>query len=208
MLGGLLAVPFPAASHAQAPRIYSRKEWQAVPPLKATTILARRPDTIVVHHMNFPNSMDFSLEHAFALSRDCQKLHMKKRKWSDTGQQLTISRGGFVMEGRSGSLKALAKGRHALGAHAKGWNERAIGIEIEGTYNQEMPPVAQHAALVNTLAWLCEKYDLNPWGAIVGHRDVSLPGAKQTDCPGHMFYAALDAIRTEVAAQRPSREVR
>ena len=33
---------------------------------------------------------------------------MQTNGWDDIGEQLTISRGGYVMEGRAGSLNAIA----------------------------------------------------------------------------------------------------
>src|SRR3954462_15374811 len=96
------------AGAATAPRVYTRAEWGARPPTSPATII-KAPDHLVVHHMAFPNSTHYSLAHAFQLSRDCQNLHMDTNGWSDTGQQLTISRGGYVMEGRNRSLEAIGK---------------------------------------------------------------------------------------------------
>jgi hypothetical protein len=71
---------------------------------------------------------DVSLEHAFQDSRDIQNLHMDTNGWSDTGQQLTIGRGGFVMEGGNRSLEAIGADEvaSALGLRAA---ERATGFQ-------------------------------------------------------------------------------
>jgi hypothetical protein len=188
-----LTRPRPAGA-ASAPRIYTRAEWGARPPTSPATII-RAPDHLVVHHMAFPNSTDYSLAHAFQLSRDCQNLHMDTNGWSDTGQQLTISRGGYVMEGRNRSLEAIGKGANVLGAQVANENGHTLGIENEGTYITELPPAALWNALVTTLAWLCDDYGLDPHSSIVGHRDYNAT----TQCPGDALYARLPQLRDDVA---------
>lgn len=194
--GGLallgVARPGPARA-ATAPRVYTRAEWGARPPTVAATIISA-PDHLVVHHTAFPNSTDYSLDHAFQLSRDIQNLHMDTNGWSDTGQQLTISRGGYVMEGRNRSLEAIGKGANVMGAQVAGENDHTLGIENEGTYITELPTDALWQSLVQTLAWLCGDYGLDPHVAIVGHRDYNV-----TQCPGDALYAKLPQLRDEVA---------
>jgi hypothetical protein len=160
----------------------------------ATAQIIAAPDHLVVHHMAFPNSTDYSLSHAFQLSRDCQDLHMDTNGWSDTGQQLTISRGGYVMEGRNRSLEAIGKGANVMGAQTANNNGHTLGIENEGTYTSVLPPAALWNALVHTLAWLCDDYGLDPHASIVGHRDYVA-----TQCPGDALYAKLPQLRNDVA---------
>jgi hypothetical protein len=183
----------PWARAAGAPHVYTRAEWGARPPTATAQIIAA-PDHLVVHHMAFPNSTDYSLAHAFQLSRDCQDLHMDTNGWSDTGQQLTISRGGYVMEGRNRSLEAIGKGANVMGAQTANNNGHTLGIENEGTYTSVLPPAALWNALVKTLAWLCDDYGLDPHASIVGHRDYVA-----TQCPGDALYAKLPQLRNDVA---------
>lgn len=187
-----LAHPNLAGAYTK-PLIYTRAEWGARPPTSPAQIIAA-PDHLVVHHMAFPNSTDYSLAHAFQLSRDCQDLHMDTNGWSDTGQQLTISRGGYVMEGRNRSLEAIGKGANVLGAQTANNNSHTLGIENEGTYTSVLPPAALWNALVQTLAWLCDDYGLDPHISIVGHRDYNV-----TQCPGDALYAKLPDLRNDVA---------
>jgi hypothetical protein len=182
-----------SAHAAAAPHVYTRAEWGARPPTSAAEIIAA-PDHLVVHHMAFPNSTDYSLTHAFQLSRDCQDLHMDTNGWADTGQQLTISRGGYVMEGRNRSLEAIGKGANVMGAQVANENGHTLGIENEGTYTSVLPPTALWNSLVQTLAWLCADYGLDPHTAIVGHRDYN-----NTECPGDALYAKLPNLRNDVA---------
>jgi N-acetylmuramoyl-L-alanine amidase len=188
-----LTRPRPARA-VTAPRVYTRAEWAARPPTSPAQII-HAPDHLVVHHMAFPNSTDYSLSHAFQLSRDCQDLHMDTNGWSDTGQQLTISRGGYVMEGRNRSIEAIGKGANVMGAQVANENGHTLGIENEGTYISVLPPAALWNSLVRTLAWLCDDYGLDPHAAIVGHRDYN----PTTQCPGDALYAKLPQLRNEVA---------
>ncbi|MEU5880955.1 peptidoglycan recognition family protein [Spirillospora sp. NPDC047279] len=176
------------------PRVHTRREWGARKPRKATKILKRVPDRIIVHHTATPNTRDYSLAHAYRLSRDIQRFHMRSRKWNDTGQQLTISRGGHVMEGRDGSLAAILSGRHVLGAQALHHNDHTIGIENEGNYMRAPVPGSLWTSLVTVCAWLCAEYRLDPNRAIVGHRDYG-----KTSCPGDVLYARLPELRRAVA---------
>ncbi|WP_245667311.1 peptidoglycan recognition protein family protein [Actinomadura macra] len=194
-----LAEEFPAAGQesrftADAPRVHTRADWKARPPRRPVTVLDRPPDRIIVHHTDTANSDDRSIAHAYALSRYIQNFHMDKRNWDDTGQQLTIGRAGLVMEGRNQSLKAIKSGRHAVGAQVLHHNEHTIGIENEGSYMQKEVPDLLWGSLVEVCVWLCRAYDLEPSGAIVGHRDYN-----KTACPGDVLYARLPELRRSVA---------
>ncbi|QXJ26647.1 N-acetylmuramoyl-L-alanine amidase [Actinomadura graeca] len=179
---------------ADAPRVHTRADWKAKPPRRPATVLDRPPDRIIVHHTDTVNSDDRSITHAYALSRYIQDFHMGKRNWDDAGQQLTISRGGIVMEGRNRTLKAIKAGRLVVGAQVLHHNEHTIGIENEGSYMQKEVPELLWDSLVEVCVWLCRAYDLEPSDAIVGHRDYN-----RTACPGDVLYARLPELRRSVA---------
>lgn len=181
---------------ADAPHVYTREQWNARPPRRPAKVLNRPPDHIVVHHTATANSKNRSLAHAFALSRFIQDFHMNKNGWDDTGQQLTISRGGIVMEGRNRSLKAIRADDLAVGAQVLHHNEHTIGIENEGTYTKRAVPRRLWDSLLEVCVWLCQAYDLDPSNAIVGHRDYN-----RTACPGDVLYARLPELRRSVAAR-------
>ncbi|MEV1285521.1 peptidoglycan recognition family protein [Micromonospora sp. NPDC049679] len=194
LIGGLLR-PDPAHAAATPPRVYTRAEWNARPPTGAIRYLDRQPDHIVVHHTAGENTTDYSLAAAFRHSHWIQDLHMDRNGWIDSGQQLTISRGGYVMEGRSLSLRAITEGQHVSGAQTANHNDHTIGIENEGIYVSAPVPAKLFGSLVQTCAWLCATYDLDPFAAIVGHRDYV-----NTQCPGDVLYARLPELRQKVAA--------
>lgn len=176
--------------------VHTRSQWRARPPKQRVVVLDHGPDHIVIHNTETPNTSAVSLSHAYALSRQIQRFHMDGRGWNDIGQQLTISRGGHVMEGRDQSLPAILAGRHVVGAQTLHHNTHTIGIENEGSYMRVGPPVRLWSSLVRTCWCLCAVYGLNPYTAILGHRDYN-----ETDCPGDVLYARLPALRRAVATR-------
>ncbi|HIY41236.1 MAG TPA: peptidoglycan recognition protein family protein [Candidatus Nocardiopsis merdipullorum] len=184
------------ASASTRPKVYTRSDWGARAPSGQIDVLPQAPTHIVVHHTATANVSDTSTSQAAALSRSIQRYHMQSNGWSDTGQQLTISRGGHIMEGRDRSLEAIGAGNHVVGAHTANHNSHAIGIENEGTYATESPPTSLTDALVDTCAWLCLVYQLDPEEAIVGHRDFNA-----TSCPGDQLYAVLPELRKNVGSR-------
>ncbi|MFV2171963.1 peptidoglycan recognition family protein [Actinomadura sp. LOL_016] len=186
----------PEAFRTAEPRVYTREDWNARAPKRPAEVLNRAPDHIIVHHTATANSKDTSLAHAFALSRTIQRWHMNDNGWDDAGQQLTISRGGIVMEGRNRSLGSIRAGSLAVGAQVLHHNDHTIGIENEGTYSKSGVPRDLWTSLVEVCAWLCEQYRLEPARAIVGHRDFN-----STACPGDRLYKRLPELRREVAVR-------
>jgi hypothetical protein len=198
-IGAGIGVPMlsgsPASAQVASPTIYSRSAWGARPPRGTITIIGNRPNKVIVHHTATANQSNTSLSAAFSLSRAIQSYHMDHNGWIDTGQQFTISRGGYIMEGRSQSLPTLQGGASfPQGAHASGQNTQSIGIENEGTYTSVGPPAALWNSLVQQCAYICSQYAISA-SQIYGHRDFSA-----TACPGNVLYGQLPQLRSEVAA--------
>ena len=199
LLGGSLAVAAvgvlgsPAA--AAGPAISGTDAWKARPASGPIDVREGRPVKIIVHHTATDNSTDTSLEHAFALCRDIQNLHMDTRHWIDTGQNFTNTRGGHLLEGRHSSLAALGSGnRYVVGTHAGEQNQYSLGIENEGLYSQAEVPQALWNSLVTLCRYMAAQYGIAP-GEIYGHRDF-MP----TVCPGDALYRRLPELRRAVAA--------
>jgi hypothetical protein len=196
-----------------APHVYTRKEWGARHPTQLATI-TNGPDRLVIHHGASTNTTDYSVEAAFQHSRNgqstfvnrfhyvltsfvpVQSLHMDTNGWADCRQQLTVSRGGFVMEGCNRTLEAIDLGKNVMTSHASKVDGHTLEIEIEGTYSNEQPPVAQYNALVQTLVWLCDAYGLDPQISIIGGRNFST-----TEYPGTEFYEKLSELRHDVSSK-------
>jgi hypothetical protein len=176
-----------------SPPIVDCAGWGARANSDIVPIWNQRPVKILVHHTATPNQADVSQDAAFRLARSIQNYHMDVRGWLDTGQHLTISRGGFVMEGRHRSLEVLRIGqRQVEGAHCTGQNVVAVGIENEGTYIDVDPPGVLWDRLRDMCAYICQQYGIAPT-EIYGHRDF-----KNTACPGDRLYGMLPRLRGEV----------
>lgn len=175
------------------PTIASCATWGARSP-GSLSVISRNPDKIVIHHTASANSTDYSQAHAYQLARDIQRWHMDGNGWSDSGQHFTISRGGYIMEGRHNSLSRLRAGSGmVVGAHCPGQNDKAIGIENEGTYTSATPPAALYDKLVLFCAYICDQYGIAA-SQIFGHRDYYA-----TACPGNVLYGMLPQLRADVA---------
>jgi hypothetical protein len=179
---------------ANVPPIIACEAWGARAPSGAVPVWDQRPVRIIVHHTATANVEDYSRGAAEFIARRIQDFHMDRRGWIDTGQNFTISRGGYVLEGRHRSLEVLREGhQHVEGAHCTGQNVEAVGIENEGTYSTLTPPDRMWQRLLAMCAYISRQYGIPPT-EIGGHRDF-----KDTLCPGDAFYAMLPRLRTEVA---------
>lgn len=191
--GGALLTANLAHADDAAPTIYSCADWGARAHTGLTQ-LSNKPTKIVIHHTASANQSDTSKEAAFKLAKNIQSWHMDGNGWADTGNNFTISRGGYIMEGRHTSLQHLNDGAGWVqSAHAPGANSDGIGIENEGTYTGGLPPQELWDALVQFCAHACRQFGISP-DNIFGHRDFVA-----TACPGDAFYAKLPQLRTDVA---------
>lgn len=188
------AAGFSPALAAPKPTIISCGTWGAKA-AKGSISMVGPPTEIVVHHTSSANVTDYSKAAAYDIARQIQSWHFDNG-WADTGQHFTVSRGGYILEGRHRTLEGLkTRKKFPQGAHTSGQNPHAIGIENQGNYNDGLPPTKQWNALVDLLAYLCSTYGLKP-SDIKGHRDFN-----NTDCPGSAFYAKLPQLRKDVAAK-------
>ncbi|WP_374333600.1 peptidoglycan recognition family protein [Streptomyces sp. DH20] len=198
---GLAAGAVPGVAHARGaavqPDIDGTKVWGARSPQGTVSVLQYRPSRIVVHHTVSANSTDYSRAQAHSHAHWVQDLHMDDNGWVDTGYHFLVSRGGWITEGRTGSLTALTGGRtFVLGAHTSGQNTQAIGIACEGQYHAgAQPPQAQWEVLVTLCAYACDQYGIAST-QIYGHKDYGT-----TQCPG-VYHDMLPQLRAEVAAAR------
>ncbi|MEU7958840.1 peptidoglycan recognition protein family protein [Micromonospora humida] len=193
--GGTPAGGRVALGRVDQPVIANCATWGARPPSSPVSVVASRPNKIIVHHTAFPNSTDYSLAHAYANSQEIQDLHMDGNGWLDSGQHFTNSRGGHLTEGRHGSLYALLHGQTMVqGAHCVGQNSQAIGIENDGIYVDVQPPQALWDSLVVFCAFTCQQYAI-PASQIYGHKDFA-----STQCPG-LLHDRLPELRSAVAAR-------
>lgn len=169
---------------AARPFVHSRAEWKAVPPTEPWA-----PDPlpwrVTLHHSDGKHTT--TLAQSEAEARFIQDFHIHGRGWIDIAYHFLVDSQGNILEGRPEGV---------LGAHTLGNNEGNIGIVLLGTYHppvNDVPTKAQLDAVAALGRYLVARYGIDP-KALKGHRDY-----KQTDCPGDLAYAKLDALRLAFA---------
>lgn len=188
----------PGIGAGKALEIFPRGAWKALP-AKVSSFATHAAQGIVIHNTQDANrapQADPEAEKrvAFALSLRIQHSHMVDRGWLDIGQHFTISRGGVIMEARTGSLANAVKGLVVSGAHAGvgEYNRSWWGIEIEGDFRHDARAITpQQAEALQTLCrWLGGSVPhFDPARHVRGHREVK-PGG--TDCPGQLLNPAAE----------------
>lgn len=118
-----------------------------------------KTDEVILHHA----------EASSATVWDINAWHLANG-WTGIGYHYYIRKDGSVYRGRP---------EWAVGAHATGHNDRAIGICCEGAYMTETMPAAQLASLKALLRDIMGRYGTM---TLLRHKDVN-----STDCPGKNF---------------------
>jgi Putative peptidoglycan binding domain/N-acetylmuramoyl-L-alanine amidase len=184
-------------------KVITTTEWNAQPPKEdAFPFPVTSPLYVVIHHTdnkNPPNDpSQKTLDGAKQFARNIQKAHFFNG-WSDSGHNFLNTTGGFILEGRHGSLDTVKQGRCIRSAHAAqdpgklaGGNQ-SPGIENEGNFMTFQMEQKQWDSLVELCVSLCSSCNISPTN-IRGHRDFS-----NTDCPGDWLYSQLSRLRKEVA---------
>ncbi len=175
--------------------VISAKDWGSKPPKQWQP--QTRPQYIVIHHTATPNPPnDISrgtLDGAKNFARSIQKAHMDGFGWVDSGHNFLNTTGGYLLEGRQGSLAAIKQGRCVRSAHAGNTTgNESPGIENEGTFNTYQMREQQWESLVELCVSICFSCRIDP-DNIKGHRDFS-----PTQCPGDWLYSQLPRLRSEV----------
>lgn len=188
----------------EEPKILTVDAWggKRVDNRALTTLPARG---IVLHHTAGKNRRPYPADEgaerviAFQVARSIQNLHMTPpRRWRDSAQHFTATRGGLLLEGRNGTLEAARKGLVLAGAHAgvATVNQQWWGIELEGLYEDEEPPTEQIEAVIRLCTWL-SLMGRTQARDIEGHRKW-----RKTLCPGAVLYHMLPQIRERVRQEK------
>jgi N-acetylmuramoyl-L-alanine amidase. len=106
------------------PRIITREEWGARPPVSTPSNMTLPVPYAVVHHGGI-NSYCTTQDQCAAIVRSYQNYHIDDNKWNDIGYNFVVGEDGNVYEGR---------GWGYVGAHAPNYNSRSIGICIIGDF--------------------------------------------------------------------------
>jgi N-acetylmuramoyl-L-alanine amidase len=224
VVGSAIAIGAGASGHARAIApavpavevlpglaIYPRDAWGATLP-PTGQIAVETPQFLLVHHTASSNAYSS----AAGLIQATYAFHTSAAKgWSDVCYEFFIGRDGDVWEGRAGALTG------PVVADATGGSQGfAQLICMLGDFTSVLPTPAALTSLVNVVAWLSDRYDIDissgattsfvsrgsqRWPAgtavstptIAGHRDMSF-----TSCPGDALYPMLPEIHTRAIAQR------
>lgn len=126
-----------------------------------------KTDMIVLHHADATKA---SVE-------DIHRWHLNNG-WAGIGYHFYVRKDGSIYAGRP---------IDTIGAHAKGYNSRSVGICAEGDYDKEkVMPEPQKQAIIELVKYVLTKY---PKCKIVRHKDLMA-----TNCPGQ-FYPFQDILK-------------
>ena len=209
-------VPAVANAAAEVPVVVTRAEWGADESIRKKTGSCRPAffplQQLIVHHTAGRNNDP----DPYGTMRAIQWYHTRTRGWCDIGYNFVIGPDGTVFEGRwaraygpwethSGENPAREV---VAGAHASSYNSGSLGVSMMGNYEHMPLPIEAHDSLVNLLAWVADRHEIDPLarhkyvnpvtGAsrwlphIAGHRNVG-----STACPGD--YLKLKQVRNSVA---------
>ncbi|WP_372365282.1 N-acetylmuramoyl-L-alanine amidase [Candidatus Uabimicrobium sp. HlEnr_7] len=164
------------------PSVISRRDWGARPAKKGYSY--HSPRRLTIHHTYRPLASSFK---GASTIRSIQNYHMDSNGWSDIGYHFLI---GTYSSGKT----VVYQGRpeNVLGAHTGGANTNNVGVNLIGDYDLEKVNPNGYKAMINVLAWLCDRYNVNP-NEIYGHKDFS-----NTACPGQGLYSRIPQIKRDV----------
>ena len=113
------------------------------------------------------------LHHAAAKKCSVEDIHRwhKQKGWAGMGYHFLVRKDGTIYEGRP---------IQSVGAHAYGYNNRAIGICFEGNFEVEKMPDVQKEAGKELVSYILKRYPTIT--SVKGHRDLMA-----TACPGKNF---------------------
>jgi len=115
----------------------------------------------------------------------------RAKGWDGVGYDFVIGNGTDTADG---AIEATFRWREQRdGAHAKGWNDLAVGICLVGNFEETDPTPKQMEALVRLVRHLRRRFDVPP-ERVVGHGAL---GA--TLCPGKRL--SLPALRAASAPE-------
>ena len=140
------------------------------------------PDYIVIHH---------SYTDPMASFDDIRKVHLE-RGMDDIAYHFLITFDGEILKGRPVDV---------IGAHAKGLNQKSLGVCCIGDFMTSKPPSVVISSLITLVKELTNQFHI-PAERVIGHRDVitiSPDTATPTVCPGDALYALLPEIRKSLS---------
>lgn len=189
LVSGCIAAEKSGSNSILAPKILSRSEWQAQPPVAA--MKTHVPGRITIHHtavkQNPQRTLAQKLTSLQKFSQNPGTLGSGKAKpaWPDVPYHYYIDCLGNIGEGREVKFVGDTNTEYDPTGHAL--------VVLEGNFEEEEPTAAQLAALREMIAWLAARYQVPP-DRIGGHKDFA-----GTLCPGKKLHALLPELRAAVS---------
>jgi hypothetical protein len=186
------AEPAEAGNGWRAPRIISRPEWDAKPPLLG--MVSQQPRGIVLHHTGVRRNDRVVLHskmrrlQSFSQRAVEEPGQRSRAPWPDVPYHYYVDSAGRIAEGRD----VRFAGDTNTGYDTNGY----IQIAVEGDFEQETPTSEQLDAVRDLTLWLSLSWGLVA-EAISTHRAHAA-----TACPGRNFLSALPGILAEIERRR------
>jgi hypothetical protein len=198
---GLRPVEIPAPPAATAPPAPPapapagpRAAWSAA----ADPDLALLPAEVAVES---PRAWGVIVVHHSATARGSAKVFdawHRQKGWDGIGYDFVVGNGSDTGDGE---IEVTFRWREQReGAHAKGWNDLAVGICLVGNFEETDPTPAQREALVRLVRHLRRRFQVPP-ERVVGHGSLN-----PTLCPGKrldMKRLVVDSDPDAASARRP-----
>ncbi|XP_067002918.2 peptidoglycan-recognition protein LC isoform X2 [Anabrus simplex] len=156
-------------------RMIPRREWLAQPVGRPLDPLHHPVPYVIISHSA---TEQCELQAACTLQvRLIQTFHIESKGWFDIGYNFLVGGDGYCYVGR---------GWDSVGAHAFGYNNRSIGINFIGTFNDVLPPKKQLRAAKLVIEEGVKLGKIAPDYKLLAHRQVS-----GTESPGKRLYKEL-----------------
>ncbi|XP_066247206.1 peptidoglycan-recognition protein 2-like [Euwallacea similis] len=157
------------------PAVVDREQWGASKALSIEPLAKNPAPIVVVHHADCQPCL--SLLSCTKKVQNIQHYHISTKRWNDIGYNFLIGGEGTIFEGRGWGI---------TGAHAKGWNNRSIGICLIGNFQEKSPPSSQLLALEALIACGVKNENIAKNYSLIGHRQ-----ATRTACPGDILFSIV-----------------
>lgn len=185
VLAGTAANYSAQAETFPAPKIVSRQEWGANPPV--APMKEHEFKYITIHHSGTKQKPDRPMLDKIRglqkFSQNANTLASGKDKpaWPDIPYHFYIVSDGQIAEGREIKYIGDTNTEYDPAGH--------ILVCLEGSFQEEQPTEAQMKSLREIVPWLAQKYNI-PADKIGGHNDYA-----STSCPGKNLYKHLGELR-------------
>jgi hypothetical protein len=165
------------------PKIISKAEWGGQE--SSGTLRSHVPQRITLHHEGSPKPLT-PQDDPRRLLRNLQQWGKREKGWPDLPYHFLIDLDGNIYEGRN----VLAIGDTNTQYDPTGH----LLVTLMGNYELQVPTKAQLDSICALIAWLCDKYNIDP-ATIRCHREYVM-----TACPGKYFapYVLSGFIEQEV----------